>query len=87
MVATMQASKVFEALQPFEHLQEALSHRGHFAENLAAVIAPEDKHSTHQHEGVLLSPDVASYQCLGEGPARNTAKKDVRKIRAKPVCI
>jgi hypothetical protein len=30
--------------------------------------------------GLLLAADVARYQCFREGPAGNTAKKDVNKI-------
>jgi hypothetical protein len=39
--------------------------------------------SSKQTGGLLLAPDVASYQCLREGPAGETAKKDLRKYTFK----
>jgi hypothetical protein len=49
-------------------------------EMLAAMQASKSSKKTG---GLLFAPDVAPYQCLREGPAGNTAKKDVRKIRSK----
>ena len=38
-------------------------------------------------EGPQPATDVAPYQRLSEVPGGETAKKDVKKVRTKPVCL
>jgi hypothetical protein len=79
MVATMQASKAFEALEPFEHLKEALSRRGSgptAAEIDEFVKTHKDDSSEAMQEFIRL---LKSLKEPMEDQERKAALKQARK--------
>jgi hypothetical protein len=74
MVATMQASKVIDMVEPFERLQEALAPRGQ-GPTAADGSAGSSVCASSSIGGLLLAADVAPHQRLREGPAGNTGKQ------------
>jgi pyruvate/2-oxoglutarate dehydrogenase complex dihydrolipoamide acyltransferase (E2) component len=64
--------------------------------NERKVNAPSAPEATTPHPEVsvpaktgrlLFAEDVPPYQCVREGPRGNIEKKDVKKMRSKPVCV
>jgi hypothetical protein len=79
MVASMHASKAFDALEPFEHLKEALSRRGAgptAAEIDEFVKTRKDDSSEEMQEFIRL---LKSLQDPMEDPERKAACKQARK--------
>ena len=79
MVATMQASKVFDALEPFERLKDALSRRGPgptAAEIDEFVKTRKGESSEEMHEFILL---LKSLKEPMEEPERKAARQKARK--------
>jgi hypothetical protein len=65
------------------------SERVHSSENLAALMAPEDKHSAHlqRMEDSYLRRMWRIINAFGKVRQGALQKKDVKKTRSKPVCV